>query len=224
MRSPIFYIAMLTTNSQLEQFAFARLVAGNIVLQEDGFGRAFLSIISHRDIIAHFNFFGLSSRFKTPILASKLPKDKWVAKDFSWISEGAVAPEKFTINRWDVESMTVNPETGLTENRTANIGFNVGFTKDGEGNLEMTSGTFKVEGINAFGGDIWALILKTAEGEFCDLSLKPNFVGLDTLLINYFSSVKLNFQPYLWKSDEYSVLPNNSLIPLLEQPEKYEAQ
>lgn len=173
-----------------------------------------------------FNFFGANSKNRTPKIAARLPDDVFVGTDFSWaVSAGTVAPESLEIVRWDSEFMSVNPETGLTENRTFNIALDVTLSKTPEGNLKIGKvGRYTGDGIGAFGGDIWAMIVKTPQGDFCDISIKPNFVGLDALLINYLS-ITPKFEPYLWGTDEYSSPEINIIVNVVFQhPEMYEAK
>lgn len=154
------------------------------------------------------NIYGAESKIKTPIIAAKLPVEKIVCQDYSWAPVGKTeAPDTVNISRWDVEAMQINPETGLTENRTIGVALKVNLKKNAQGTLDIKE-VKKYTGspANSFFGDIWSFVMPTGTGEYCFISMKPNLVGFDTKFIEYLSSPP-KFVPYLYQSDEYTTPP-----------------
>jgi hypothetical protein len=151
--------------------------------------------------------YGAADSGTTPLIVGKLPPQEMSCPDYSWLpGAGTAAPDSARLVRWDVEMMLMNPETGLMENRTVGVALDVLLKKTGAGTLEMSQ-VKKYTG-NSFAlavGDIWAMILKGADGEYCQISMKPNLVGLDKKFIEYLTKPPV-FEPYLWESDEHSTV------------------
>lgn len=149
--------------------------------------------------------YGAQEKVSAPIMAGGISHEVLECKDYRWLPSGEVAaPESITFSRFDVELMFENPETGLKENRTVGVALGLPLKKNADGFLEVfPAKKYLSNSFTAFFGDIWAVILKRPTGGFCQISMKPNVVGLDKKLINYLSE-KPNFVPYLYMSDEWS--------------------
>ncbi len=172
-----------------------------------------------------FHLYGSADRLHTPKIAAALPNDRIVCRDYSWLPDGgSTAPESLYVQRWDVELMQTNPQTGLMENSTLGVALGLKLARDKTGGLEIV-GAKKYTGssLSVFAGDIWALILKRPNGDFCQVSLKPNLVGFDKIFIEYLSK-EMKHEPYLWGSDEFSTVVKPFYIEHFSKHEDYDIE
>lgn len=118
-----------------------------------------------------------------PGLASGMPATTIECNDFSWLPDATKdAPAKLTVLRWENERMSVNPETGVSENRTDGGALQVELSKVNPTFLKIDKvGSFTSTSSFLFPalviGDVASVTMRKANGELCQAALKPAGLG-----------------------------------------------
>jgi len=158
---------------------------------------------------------------------NELPKDRIACEAYDWLPGGTTsAPLNLEVPRWDCEAMSINPETGLMENRIIGGAVNVQLQRDEKGGLEIQKiGAFIGPQPALFQGDIVALVMPVpGQKSFCQMSLKPDLGKVGEVITKYFNDIKEDFIPYVFGSDEYSQYPGPATGSVLSNPDDKDIQ
>lgn len=158
--------------------------------------------------------------------ALTMPADEMSCKSYAWlpgVAENTV-PQTIDIPRWDCEAMSVNPETGLTENRVIGGAIDLHMSQNANGVMIIE----KVRTLigpqpTIFQGDIVAMVHRTSDG-YCQQSLKPNFGKLIDAINAYFGNIKDSFVAYPYGMDEFGDSKNSAVSALLNNPDMGDLQ
>ena len=121
---------------------------------------------------------GIERKF-TPKLVSGMAPNRLVCNDFSWLPGGSKeAPTTVSVKQWNTEFMTDNPETGVSENRTAFGALNLQLTKSSPQSLDVTNVDYFASsfgGITSIliSGDVQNLTIQKDAKTLCSAELKP---------------------------------------------------
>ncbi len=109
------------------------------------------------------------------------------------------------------------------QNRTVGITSNITLKRDAKGALEIVDIKRTLGlGFSFFMGDLWAMVFEARPGEYCQLSLKPNFAIANKQFMEELAK-PVKPKPYIWGQDEYSqarINPNFRAI--FANPDNYE--
>lgn len=176
-------------------------------------GKVVLAKFSNQEFLINFPYIiTMDERILKDPIAKDFPVDEIVCDDFSWLpgKHGTTPPNKTTVTKWNVEKMVTNPETGVSENRPVGGGDQVELEKVGPKSLGImrAKALFGPQKTLIRDGDILALVLPTADGEFCQISIKANSQKFaneaGAKYYEVLAAFKPSAAPYLWKSDEFS--------------------
>jgi hypothetical protein len=155
-----------------------------------------------------------SQKYSSPDLILDLPPDSLNFTDVSWIpGMSANGLKPFTIANWTVESMTMNTETGITQNEVVSSLANVQIQPSNASNAVIAgfdSITTLEEGSEyPMAGDLVNWIFH-GQSQDCSISFKPDITAANKALGTYVSSPSNVFTQYLWQQDSLST--TNSYI------------
>lgn len=132
-----------------------------------------------------------------------------VCDDYSWLTGSKSAPSDLKLVSWSTELMSVNPETGISENMTVAGTYDLHFTRIAGDRLQLqtTGDWYAVETFYAtqmfLFGDIFHVVSAGDKGGICQTSLKPGFSAFQTAAGDYIKSLPENYTPYVSGSDRY---------------------
>lgn len=150
------------------------------------------------------------SRYIAADASQGLPQDEITFTDgVKWIPglEDGVF-RKFSVNSWNAETMTRNPQTGENQNRISSGEFGLTVSPDGggvRGIIEHSpSGAF----FNSFEnhgffllGDVVTWNFQRGANSSCQIGFKPNVAKAQEAVVAYISTIKFEFKPVLSKQD-----------------------
>ena len=178
---------------------------------------------SYFDVIPLQNVFVAINRAAlSPIAARNVPRDVLICDNYNFLPKDPFTPPYMKVLRWEMEIMSVNPETGAAENRTLGGALNVDLIPTSEGHLSLDQKYFTYG--EMIGGDIISLTLRDKNNQLCQIGMKPDLVEAFEKVQAYYSTVPKKFQPYYAGVDELFTPVFQNIKNLLQQPSQFELE
>jgi hypothetical protein len=121
-------------------------------------------------------------RQKFPQMSEGLPAQQFECDDFSWLPGGqSAAPEHLHIARWEGENNAMNPETGVSENRSMAGYMGIDLRRVSPRVLQFETVQFGVGDIslsdNVMAMSPQSLSLPKGNGRYCEVGLSADLRG-----------------------------------------------